>query len=477
MPHSSRVFRALAREGLDVTYDGHGIYTVRSTTDRDAISAEILLPESLPLESKALKQLVDLTMARHPDGHGVCRVCATPDFHPGDAGIAIGSVTESEHILMPQAVGVDICCGMRMHVTNLTVDQFLSKKEAFVAKTKGDYLLGTRDVSMSAGAMSAMFESGLLGWVDAVRRDPQGCMAKTDLDAIEAELERVMFLGSLNGSVAYAPEGLVPVRGVVRDDGLGTIGRGNHFVEVQVVDDVVDRQTAFQWGVRKGQVAFMVHSGSRNVGRYVGGLWHDKARDAWPAGHKHPASKIFPITDRTALLEEYVRAEHTAGNYGFVNRALLAEMLRIRMREVYGDVDAPLVYDLPHNLTFRENGKWVSRKGACPAHDGMPVIIPGSMGSTSYLCLGLGNDRFIRSASHGAGRASSRGDMGRFIKDEAHLKSLGLDGVECITLREERRIEEAPAAYKPIGPVIQSQVEAGIVNVVASMRPILTFKA
>jgi len=177
------------------------------------------------------------------------------------------------------------------------------------------------------------------------------------------------------------------------------------------------------------------------------------------------------------MMDLYVRAEHSAGNYAFVNRSLLAELFRIRLRDVYGDVGAPLVYDLPHNITVKENGKWVSRKGACPAHVGQPVIIPGSMGSPSYLLVGKGNDRFINSASHGAGRAVSRGGMGRFVKDEKHMAELGLTGVDCITLREERRVEESPAAYKPIQPVIDAQVSAGLVGVVAKMKPILTFKA
>jgi tRNA-splicing ligase RtcB len=477
MPRNERVYRALARDGLAVSYDGHSVYTVRLSDDPEAVTAEVLLPESLPLESKALKQLAELAAVRHPDGGKVCRACATPDFHPGDSGIAIGSVVETDDIIIPAAIGVDICCGMRFHTVDMSIDTFLSRKDAFVAKMKGDYLLGTRDVEMSSEAMREMFRNGLPSWIQAVRRNPRGCMTRTDLDMIELELDNVMYRGSLQGDVSWAPEGLAPLEGAVRDDGLGTIGRGNHFVEVQLVEEVVDRQKAFEWGVKAGQIAFMVHTGSRNVGRYVGGLWQDKARDAWPKGVKHPASKIFPITSRSELFEQYVTAEHTAGNYGFVNRALLAELLRIRVREVYGDVDAPLIYDLPHNLTAFEHGKWVSRKGACPAHPGQAVIIPGSMGAPSYLLVGNGSDRFINSASHGAGRAASRTNMGRFVRDEKHLEELGLKGVECITLREERRVEESPAAYKPIGPIIASQVAAGSVSVVAKMRPILTFKA
>ncbi len=107
---------------------------------------------------------------------------------------------------------------------------------------------------------------------------------------------------------------------------------------------------------------------------------------------------------------------------------------------------------------------------------GQPVIIPGSMGAPSYLLVGLGNEDWCCSASHGAGRSRSRFDLSRRGNQESEAE-LGLTGVDCVTLREERRIEEAPAAYKPIAPVIDAQVSAGLVQVVARMRPILTFKA
>ena len=107
-------------------------------------------------------------------------------------------------------------------------------------------------------------------------------------------------------------------------------------------------------------------------------------------------------------------------------------------------------------------------------HAGQPVIVPGSMGAASYYCLGTGNDRFLSSASHGAGRAIARGAMGRCVHDARHATALGLDGVTCVTLREERRVEEAPAAYKPIAPIIASQVAAGMIREVVRFRPIRT---
>ena len=258
---------------------------------------------------------------------------------------------------------------------------------------------------------------------------------------------------------------------MLRDSYLATIGGGNHFVEIQVVEEILDGGAAWQWGVRPGNIAVMVHSGSRSVGRHIGKQWLRHATDAWPADRPRPT--ITPLHGE--LARRYVTAMHTAANYASVNRMLLAELVRQAMRAVYDDaLEAPLVFDAPHNLVFEEGGMLIHRKGATPAHAGQPVLIPGSMGHSSYLCRGLGNPDFLSSASHGAGRALTRQQMHRLAREGGDL---GLSCVDCITLKEERTIQEAPAAYKPIGDVIDVQVEAGIVAPVARMRPLLTFKA
>lgn len=472
-----RLLRALSRQGLDVQYNNQS-YSVRWIDAPNAPIAEVLLPKSFPVEAKALKQLANLAMAKHPAGGQICRVCATPDFHPGDTGVAIGSIVETSGQVIPAAVGSDINCGMRLHVANLSVEQFLAQRDRFVELMKGDFFFGKRDVTMTAQTMQALFQDGAIGWLDAILDRPTGSIEKSDLNQLANEVDRIFLNGSMAGHIRWAPEELVPDTGLVRDSGLATIGGGNHFVEVQWIEQVENPTLAYQWGIREGQIAFMVHSGSRNVGKYVGGMWRDRARSLWIAGLKYPDSRLFPISSAThpEAVADYLQAEATAANYAFVNRLLLAELLRLRLRQVYGDVEAPLIYDLPHNITLPEGQGWVTRKGACPAHVAQPVIIPGSMGTPSYLLVGLGNSDWCCSASHGAGRLRSRFDLSRKGNEESEER-LGLTGVDCITLREERRIEEAPAAYKPITPVIDAQVRAGLVRVVTRMRPILTFKA
>ncbi len=472
-----RLLRALARQGLDVQYNNQ-TYSVRLIDSLNAPVAEVLLPESFPVEAKAFKQLANLATVKHPAGGQVCRVCATPDFHPGDAGVAIGSIIETSEQVIPAAVGSDINCGMRLHVADLTVGQFLAQRDRFVELMKGDYFFGKRDVTMTSRTMQAIFQDGVVGWLDAMLDIPTGSVVQSDFNQLATEVDRIFVNGSMAGHTRWAPEELVPESGYVRDGGLATIGGGNHFVEVQWIEQVENRTLAYQWGIREGQLAFMVHSGSRNVGKYIGGMWRERAQALWTEGLKYPESQLFPLSSAAhpESVIDYLQAEATAANYAFINRLLLAELLRLRLRQVYGDVEAPLVYDLPHNITLAEGHGWITRKGACPAHTGQPVIIPGSMGAPSYLLVGLGNSHWCCSASHGAGRLRSRFDLSRKGNKESE-DALGLTGVDCITLREERRIEEAPAAYKPITPVIDIQVKAGLVQVVARMQPILTFKA
>jgi tRNA-splicing ligase RtcB len=444
----------------------------------DTPTAEVLLPDNFPVEAKALKQLANLAIAKHPNGGCIHRVCATPDFHPGDTGVAIGSVVEMSQQVIPIAVGSDINCGMRLHVADLSIEAFLAQRDRFVELMKGDYFFGNRDVTMTGQAMQALFQHGVMGWLDAMLDRPSGSVVRSDLDQLASESDRIFLNGSMSGQIRWAPEELICTSRSIRDGGLATIGGGNHFVEVQWVDCVSDRTLAHQWGLKTGQLAFTIHSGSRQVGKYIGGMWRDRAQSLWQAGLKYPDSRIFPISNAThpEAVTDYLEAEATAANYGFINRLLLAELMRLRLRQVYGDLEAPLIYDLPHNITLPEGKGWVVRKGACPAHLGQPVIIPGSMGTPSYLGVGLGHGDWCCSASHGAGRLRSRFDLSRRGNRETE-EELGLNGVDCITMRDERRIEEAPAAYKPITPVIEAQVQAGLIAPVARLQPILTFKA
>lgn len=478
-PNFKRLARAFHREGYHLEREGD-LWRI-GLTDRPHIPmAEVLLHADLSLDLKAVKQLMGLMRLQHPDGSRVCRACATPDFHPG-SHVPIGSVVSTTDLVIPKAVGGDINCGMRMHKVGLTLDELAPHLDYLKHSLKGDYLLGTQELAYDLGALQAMFTEGLSGWIAETRRRPHAKWRYVDCAQMESELDRVHLGGSVRrGDMRHLPDGLFdPQLKVHRGGDLGSIGGGNHFVELQVVEEVYDRKLAWSWagGLKQGDVVFMIHSGSRGIGQSIGKAWRAKAQRCWPTEAPHPEGQLFPFTleSHLDLVDEYLEAEATAAHYGWVNRQVLAEVMRLRLREVTStDLEVPLIYDLPHNLTFSEGEAWVIRKGACPAHLGQPVIIPGSMGADSFLLVGLGSDRFLSSASHGAGRALSRFESSRESSKGASPHERPVD---CITLNPERLREEAPRAYKPIHAVIDVQERHALTRRVARMSPLLTFKA
>ena len=189
----SRLLRALSRKGLNVSYQD-GVYSVRLDNSPESPKAEVLLPQDFAVESKALKQLANLATISHPLGGEVTRVCATPDFHPGDAGVAIGSSAQTQNMVIPAAVGSDINCGMRLQVADLSLDKFLSQRNKFVELMKGDYFLGTRDVSMDAKTARGIFQHGIMGWLEGITSNPLGSVAQSDFEQLWQECDRVLIV-------------------------------------------------------------------------------------------------------------------------------------------------------------------------------------------------------------------------------------------------------------------------------------------
>ncbi len=469
-----RIQQKLFKSGFDIQRENNNVLSIKSINDVN-LESKILLPEDFAIEEKAIQQLMDFAKIQHPDGGHVKCSCATPDFHTGST-IPVGSVVVTTHdMAIPQAIGTDINCGMRLHKLDLTYDKFLENKDLWVNKLKGDLLEGTRNIPVTPHSMKALFDNGIGDFFEVMKNSKkEGIFNKINYNQVESELDRLHISAFEKGNSSYAPEALQNMsRDLLRDPSMGTLGGGNHFCEVQVVTEITDRQKAYEYGLKVGQLVVMIHTGSRDVGFYVGNRWAEKAKQNWPNSHKYPDSKIFPVIGD--LADEYLVAMHSAAHYATLNRALIAELVRQRTKEVFGDLECPLVVDVPHNIVLRESIGNVHRKGATPAYAGQDLLIPGSMGHDSYLLNGLGNENWLSSASHGAGRSISRNEIS--FKAKKDKSFLGLDKVECITLKEERLIEEAPAAYKEIGPVIQSQVEEKTVSVIAKFSPILTFKA
>ncbi len=223
-----------------------------------------------------------------------------------------------------------------------------------------------------------------------------------------------------------------------RDTQIGSIGGGNHFVEMQLVDQVEDGAVAHAWGVKKGRLAIMAHSGSVGLGHLVGGYFSDRARALYPAGVPHPAHGFYALPTGGPHAHEAVRyldALANAANFAFVNRLVLARVALRVLGQVLGrEIGTRLIYDAPHNLIWPgRDDVYVHRKGACPAlgptetgpfaWTGTPVVIPGSMGDSSWLLAGQGNDAALCSACHGAGRCAH--PRSRDPRRRRHLRARG----------------------------------------------------
>ncbi len=482
------------------------------------IDVTVFAREDVPIETKAVQELSRLlelgdTVAKLADSGffgdtpaSIERVAVTPDFHKG-AGVPIGTVLATRGFLVPQAIGNDINCGMRVHLTDLTAEQVTANLDRLETTFRHLFFEGGRDIPMTRRQREALFREGLLGLLQAVPATQQnGVWALFHRLDIEGDLERIHSLGSLAADRIFGLDDFLgPASGISRDDQIGSIGGGNHFVEIQVVEKVLDGTTAHAWGLRKGQVLVMVHTGSVMIGHLCGTVYREAIKRIFPSGVSHPENGIFllpehgPFQEQTALFRD---ALHNAANFAFANRMFLALTALRGLHEVCGESPSALLYDAPHNLVWQENGVFLHRKGACPArgleamhgtpfaYHGEPVLVPGSMGASSFILAGQGNAEALCSASHGAGRQLSRGQALK-ADDEPFREFMKAFRVVTpvdfrrpdIKLRQDIVHEkladlkkEAPFAYKGIGPVIQTLEEADIARPVVEVRPLLTVK-
>ncbi|HEX3526261.1 MAG TPA: RtcB family protein [Thermoanaerobaculia bacterium] len=441
----------------------------------------------------------------------LARLVVTPDFHRG-SGIPIGTVADARGFVIPKAVGTDICCGMRLLVTDLTRQEIEPRLHLLAAPLRARFFEGRRDIPMSPRQRESLLRDGLRGLLATCGDNAgSGIWRQYDPRAQEADLARVHFGGSLpaQGTFTFADYIRGSGSNASRDSHLGSVGGGNHFVEIQIVEEVLDGALAREWGLRQGTVAIMAHSGSVGLGHAVGGHFADRARAIFPREIRRPAHgfDVLPVAGPHArLAAEYLDAMRNAANFAFGNRLMLGLMAAGALSEVAGRrVDTRLVYDAPHNLIWEptaDSPGYLHRKGACPAlgpepatespfrYSGHPVIIPGSMGSASYVMAGTGSEEALASACHGAGRALTRTkarqmDAATYTRTVAPLRVVTPIDPTAATVRGRHDIleqhhgrlkEEAPSAYKAIAPVIETIEQAGIARPVARLWPLLTIK-
>lgn len=433
---------------------------------------------------------------------GVDKVVLTPDFHKGSF-VPVGTVLRAQHFAVPQAIGNDICCGMRLLVTDLPVEALDPHWPDIQKRLRAIFFAGERDIPMSPRQREAVLRDGLPGLLRfAQDNEKTGIWKRFDKASEEANLVRAHGEGQFKTTRLFGFEKLIESSGKIdgRDPQIGCVGGGNHFVELQRIDALYATQ-AREWGLSKGCLAIMIHSGSVALGHAVGGYFMDRAKELFPTTVKAPADGFYPIPTDGPLAKEgrfYLDGMGNAANFAFANRLFLGLMAVRAIEEATGrTIDSRLVYDAPHNLVFPTDKGMVHRKGATPAYgptqedyNGKPVIIPGSMGAASYLLAGLGNEDALSSACHGAGRALSRGKAAHVNKAifQHEIEKLRVVGPidprnpaisrrrDILEAYEKRIMEEAPYAYKAVEPVVNSVEEAQIATKVARLWPLCTVK-
>ncbi|OGZ19006.1 MAG: RNA-splicing ligase RtcB [Candidatus Nealsonbacteria bacterium RBG_13_42_11] len=415
---------------------------------------------------------------------------AMPDMHEG-YGFPIGGVAAMDMksgVISPGGVGYDINCGMKLlksEFTETEIRPYLEKLGTEIQKEVPSGLGQGRQVKVDISSINKILEEG------AQRLVEQGYGEKEDLENCESQ-------GRLGRADATAVSDHAKNRG---RDQVGTLGSGNHFLEIQKVDEIFDENIAKAFGLFKDQIVIMIHTGSRGLGHqiatdYIGLMMRTMGK----YGINLPDRELAAVPINSSEGQKYFSAMSCGANYAWANRQMITHFIRKAWKSVLGEKSSPLValYDVAHNIAKIEkhlvNGKetevCVHRKGATrafpPEHPeiplkyrkvGQPVLIPGSMGTASYILVGQkeGEQAFY-STCHGAGRTMSRHEATRRMSGEEVVKSLELKGiiVKCWSARG--IAEEAPQAYKDIHKVVEVVHNAGLSRKVAKLKPLVVIK-
>jgi tRNA-splicing ligase RtcB len=403
-------------------------YSIHQTS-----GAELKLWDSAgPFEPGAMQQLRNVASLPFVFSH----VAGMPDVHWGK-GATVGSVIATKAAIVPAAVGVDIGCGMMAVRTSLVAAQLPDSLSTIRAEIERAVPKGN-ETSQNANHVKG-------GW------------GATPASVARAWYER--FDTRWRAIVARHPR----VDGATSDQ-LGSMGGGNHFIEICL--DEADRL----W--------VMLHSGSRGTGNRIGTYFIEEAKRAIAKEkldfHLVDHDLAF-LREGSQLFEDYVEAMQFAQDYALANRELMMvrvlDALRKHMPAFKTDKTA---INCHHNYAVREmhfgESVWVTRKGAVRAREGEHGIIPGSMGTGSFIVEGLGNEASFSSCSHGAGRSMSRGEAKRRITLEQHAAAM--HGIEARL--DEGVLDESPAAYKDIGAVMAAQRD--LVTIRHRLRQIINVK-
>ncbi len=434
-------------------------------------------------EDKTLEQLGNMAMLPKVERYSI----ALPDAHQG-YGSCIGGVLASDSksgIVSPGLIGFDINCSVRLLRTNLKKDEIIKRQkevvEALYRKIpsgvgRGSKFNMTKDElkRILKGGAKYMVEKGYGEKNDYLHTEEEGCLINADPEKVS---KRAM------------------ERGIGQ---LGTLGSGNHFLEVQYVEKIFDEKIGNAYGLKENQVVIMIHCGSRGLGHQVASDYIKAMEEQY--GFKDlPDRELINAPIKSRLGQDYLNAMAAAANFAFANKQLITHWVREEMKYLFPKSKIEVVYDICHNIAkfekYKVNGKeeefLVMRKGATRSlgpgrkeiplvyrNVGQPILIPGSMGTSSYVLVGTKKAEEISfgSTAHGAGRVKSRHQAIKEKTGEQVKKELEEKGIYVKSGSWKGLAEEAPHAYKDVDEVVKVSHEIGIGNLVAKLRPLVVIK-
>jgi len=426
------------------------------------------------LTDQSLEQVVNVATLPGIEKYSL----AMPDIHEG-YGFAVGAVAAMNietGVISPGGIGFDINCGVRILKSNKTYDEIYDKIPALTAAIYKEVPSGVGQggrFKLTNKELEMVLEKGAESMLK------QGFAFEKDLENCES-----------NGCLLEADPNLVSKHAKDRGrDQLGTIGAGNHFVEIQRVDKIFDGINAQKLGLFENQICIMVHCGSRGLGHQVA---TDYIRLMLNSLDKY---NIFLVDKQLACApfnsfegKNYFKAMSAAANFAWANRQLITWEIRQAWKKIFGDKafeELTLIYDVAHNIAKIESYLYdqnqsksttylVHRKGATRAFPNQPVLIPGSMGTASYILVGTENSlkQSFGSSCHGAGRTMSRTKAKKLVKGSKLKEELEIKGISIQAGSMSGLAEEAPLAYKDVEEVVAVVHQIGLAKKVVRLKPV-----
>ena len=452
------------------------------------VPAVIYASEALirDMDEKVYEQVTNV--ARLP---GIVKASyAMPDAHWG-YGFPIGGVAafdaDQGGVISAGGVGFDISCGVRTLHTGLNLEQVMAMQQQLADVLYQHIPAGlgsTGNIHLNSKQMHAMLSGGAVWAIES------GYGQREDLERIEEH-------GCMQGADPAQVSQFAKKR---QQNEMGTLGSGNHYLEVQKVVEIYHAETARAFGIQQGDIKISIHCGSRGLGHQIGTEFlKEMVASAKDHGIRLPDRELACAPIHSEVGQRYLGAMRAAINCALANREIITHLTREAVQQVFPAASLELLYDVSHNTCKLEQHEidgeirqlYVHRKGATraygPGHPelpqqfrdaGQPVLIGGTMGTASYILAGTEQSMGLAygSACHGAGRNMSRRQATRQWHGSQVIRDLADRGIIILSPSKRGVAEEAPGAYKDVGAVVSSAEDAGLARRVAKLEPVICIK-